>query len=73
MKGQIGNATTTVTLIDFLVDLNIQGKKYGRVLQKDIKVNPKFNYNLVSITKLLKDEFHLKGESNGNTFYNTKT
>ncbi len=64
MKGQIGNATTTMTIMDFAVDLNdIHGNKYDRVILQDVQVNPKFNYNLFSIIKLLKDGFHLKGNS----------
>ncbi len=36
-----------------------------KVLLKDVQVNPKFNYNLISITKLLKDGYYLIGDSNG--------
>ncbi len=35
-----------------------------KVLLKDVQVNPKFNCNLISITKLLKDGFHLTGDNN---------
>ncbi len=66
VKEQIGEATTTLTLMDFHVDLqDIRGKQYSRVLLKEVQANPKFNYNLVSITKLLKDGFHLTGNTNG--------
>ncbi len=65
MKGQVRDATNTVTLLDFLVKLrDVCGKQYGKVLLKDVQVNPKFNYNLISITKLLKDGFHLTRDSN---------
>ncbi len=51
--------------MDFLVDLHVvRGKKYSKVLLKDVQVNPKFNYNLVSITKLLSKVFHLVADSN---------
>lgn len=60
MKQQVIDATTTVTLVDFLVDLcNVNGKKYGQVILKDVLVNPKINHNLISITKLVKEGFHL--------------
>ncbi len=66
MKGQVGNATTNATLMDFPVVLqDVCGKHYRKILLKDVQVNSKFNYNLVSITKLLKDRFHLTGDSNG--------
>ncbi len=51
--------------MDFLVDLHVvRGKKYSKGLLKDVQVNPKFNYNLVSITKLLSKVFHLVADSN---------
>ncbi len=65
MKSQIGNTTTTMTLMDFMVDLkDMSGKKYGKVMLKEVQVNSRFNYNLFSINKPLKDRFHLKGDSN---------
>ncbi len=66
MKGQIGEATTNVTLIYFSVELqDVSGKQYGRVIFKDVQVKPKFNNNLGGITKLLKNGFHSTGDSNG--------
>ncbi len=51
--------------MDFLVDLHVvRGKKYSKGLLKDVQVNPKFNYNRVSITKLLSKVFHLVADSN---------
>ncbi len=65
MKGQVGGVTKTLTLMDFLVKLqDIRGKEYGKALLKDVQVNLMFNHNLISITKLLKDGFHLIGDSN---------
>ncbi len=53
-----------MTIMDFTLDLkDICGKKYGRVILQDVQVNSKFNNNLFSINKLLKDGFHLKGNS----------
>ncbi len=49
-KDHMGNATSTLVLIDFKVKLcDIHGKCYRKAVLQDLQVNICFNYNLFSI------------------------
>ncbi len=73
MKGQIIVVTNTVTLMRFQLDLQaIQRKKIYAGIDHDVQVNPDFKFNLVSLTKLLKDGFHLFGDINKLYLFNKK-
>lgn len=63
-KGQMGTATITSIVMDFYVKLwNILRYCDGNAVRKDVQMNSKFNYNLISINWLLKDGFTLSDNS----------